>query len=173
MSSDGTRKKARTAPAKSACGRVCVSIANLDADVEPDDCMLGEKLRLIELAGIETKDPIHLCGCGAEPEIPRDVLRALRVLVCEERTSRKLLQAFAVHGWVLIKGDQDLRANMRLATGAACIPLRIHFHHTTYSIRAFLRACMHTQSFCSPSTPPPPLLRAGHDRARALLCRRA
>ena len=98
MSAMSTAHIYRTAPAKSACGRVCVSIANLDADVEPDDCMLGEKLRLIELAGIETKDPIHLCGCGADTEIPRDVLRALRVLVCEKRTSRELLEAFAVHG---------------------------------------------------------------------------
>ena len=78
-----TKKKARTEPAKSGCcGRITVPIATLDTDVEPDDCMLREKLRLIALAGIDTKDPVLVCGCAeSEEKIPRDVLRALRVLV--------------------------------------------------------------------------------------------
>jgi len=65
------------------CGRCTVSLAGVDADVEPDGCMLPEKLRLLELAGIDTSaGPVPVCGCRAAGElIPRDVLRALRVLV--------------------------------------------------------------------------------------------
>jgi hypothetical protein len=81
------------------CGRVQVSIASLDSDVEPDDCLLSEKLRIIRLAGIDPDAPITICGCscsqaeqgkagpgGGETEgtIPRDLLRALRVLAMTE-----------------------------------------------------------------------------------------
>ena len=70
--------------------RVQVSLATLDADIEPDGCLLEEKLRLIQLAGIETANPVFLCGCGGAAEgaggvdLPRDVLRAMRVLVMTE-----------------------------------------------------------------------------------------
>ena len=55
-------KKAKSAPGCGVLGaggarnsgahRVQVSLATLDADIEPDGCLLEEKLRLIQLAGI-------------------------------------------------------------------------------------------------------------------------
>ena len=74
--------------ARRVCGRIQVSVAQHDRDVEPDDCLLPEKLRLIKLAGIETEHPICICGCeepgGGASIIPRDVLRALRVMAMSE-----------------------------------------------------------------------------------------
>ena len=93
-------KKAKSAPGcgvlaaggarNSGAHRVQVSLATLDADIEPDGCLLEEKLRLIQLAGIETANPVFLCGCGGAAEgaggvdLPRDVLRAMRILVMTE-----------------------------------------------------------------------------------------
>ena len=93
-------KRPRLAAAAAPCGRVQVSIASLDSDVEPDACLLPEKLRLIRLAGIEPDAPVTICGCAcshggqgragagscgdATGAIPRDLLRALRVLAMTE-----------------------------------------------------------------------------------------
>lgn len=83
-----SRKKQRLAES---CGRVKVSIALLDSDVEPDVCLLPEKLRIIRLAGIDPDAPITICGCSCSQAgsphagtIPRDLLRALRVLAMSE-----------------------------------------------------------------------------------------
>lgn len=71
-------KKARTS---TLCGRCHVSIAQQDCDVEPDESLLPEKLRLIKLAGINTDTPIAVCGCDAtggtadEGLIPAEVMR--------------------------------------------------------------------------------------------------
>ena len=93
---DASRHLSKKPRLAETCGRVQVSIASLDSDVEPDDCLLPEKLRIIRLAGIDPDAPITICGCsskagkagpgGGDPAgtIPRDLLRALRVLAMTE-----------------------------------------------------------------------------------------